>query len=64
MIIDYAYPTMMAEKALKEVHQAMLEKNPELALKKALEGIQLCTDVYVSIRLMEIENVGKAPARS
>ena len=26
-IVDYAYPTMMAEKALRDLHNAMLEKN-------------------------------------
>lgn len=26
-MIDYAYPTMMAEKALKDLHNAMLKKD-------------------------------------
>jgi hypothetical protein len=26
-IVDYAYPTMMAEKALRDLHNAMLDKD-------------------------------------
>lgn len=34
-IIDYAYPCMMAEKALKEVHQAMLSQDYDAAIEAA-----------------------------
>lgn len=35
-VIDYAYPTMMAEKALKNLHDAMLEQDYDEALRYAL----------------------------
>ena len=38
-MIDYAHPTMMAEKALKKLHDAMLERNYEQALEQALVAI-------------------------
>lgn len=34
-IVDYAHPCMMAEKALKELHEAMLMKKYDEALKHA-----------------------------
>ena len=37
-IVDYAMPTMKAEKALRELHEAFLAKKIELAKKKALEA--------------------------
>ena len=35
-IIDYAYPCMMAEKALKELHDAMLHRDFARAREAAL----------------------------
>ena len=37
-IRDYAMPTMKAEKALKELHNAFLARDMEVAKKKALEA--------------------------
>lgn len=34
-IIDYAYPCMMAERALHEVHKSMLKGDYETALEQA-----------------------------
>ena len=34
-MIDYAHPTMMAEKALKDLHSAMLDRRYEEAIDKA-----------------------------
>ena len=34
-IIDYAYPCMMAERALHEVHKSMLRGDYETALEEA-----------------------------
>lgn len=34
-IIDYAYPCMMAERALHEVHKSMLKGDFETALEQA-----------------------------
>ena len=39
MIVDYADPTMKAEKALKEMHWAMCENNFESALEYALTAM-------------------------
>ena len=38
-IVDYAHPCMMAEKALKELHEAMLLKKYDAALKHAEEAL-------------------------
>lgn len=37
-IRDYAMPTMKAERALKDLHEAFLAKDVELAKQKALEA--------------------------
>jgi hypothetical protein len=38
-IVDYAYPAMMAEKALKDMHNAMLGNKFEEAMEYALQAI-------------------------
>lgn len=38
-MIDYAYPTMMAERSLKDLHNAMLENRHDDALMAALNSI-------------------------
>lgn len=38
-IVDYAYPCMMAEKALKEVHNAMLRTDFEAAIEAAIQAL-------------------------
>lgn len=38
-IVDYAMPTMKAERALKDMHNAMLERNYDEALKQATFAI-------------------------
>lgn len=37
-IKDYAYPTMMAERALRKLHEAFLRKDLEEARKMAVEA--------------------------
>ena len=44
-VIDYAYPCMMAEKALREIHHLMLDKKCDLALTE-------CTKAFNSVALM------------
>lgn len=39
MLNDYAYPCMMAEKALKEVHRAMLANKYDEALLHTVETL-------------------------
>ncbi len=62
-MIDYAYPTMMAERALKELHEAMLDRRFEDARQAALRCMVECRIAYHSVRVMEEEYV-KASTRS
>lgn len=56
-MIDYAYPTMMAEKALKDLHEAVLDRRFEDARQAALRCMVECKIAYHSIRVMEEEYV-------
>jgi hypothetical protein len=38
MLKDYAYPTMKAERALKDLHDAVLNKDLEKALEKSKDA--------------------------
>jgi hypothetical protein len=38
-IVDYAYPCMMAENALKRAHDAMLEQDYDVAIGEAFIAI-------------------------
>lgn len=60
-IIDYAMPTMMAEKALKDMHNAVLERRYDEAKGYALEAVAQAKLAYHAI-CVEQENVRKAPA--
>jgi hypothetical protein len=48
-VIDYAYPTIMAEKALKALHDAMLEHNYDVALEHARMAQVECRLAYTAI---------------
>ena len=39
LMIDYAYPCMMAEKALKDLHNAMLEGKHEEATEAGMRAL-------------------------
>lgn len=39
VIVDYAYPCMMAEKALKQVHNAMLNKDFDTAVEAGIQAL-------------------------
>jgi hypothetical protein len=39
IVIDYAAPCMNAERALKDLHNAMLERNYEQAIEAALQAL-------------------------
>lgn len=52
-IVDYAYPTMMAEKALKEMHSAVLAQNYKLARQQASAAVQWTTEAYAALIVME-----------
>jgi hypothetical protein len=53
-VIDYAYPTMMAERSLKELHDAMLENRPDDALLAGLNAI-----VEVRLALVAIKDMAE-----
>ena len=38
-LVDYAYPMMMAQKALKDAHTAVLNKDFEGAIEQTMLGI-------------------------
>lgn len=50
VLIDYAHPCMMAEKALKDLHEAMLMKQYDEALEHALNAIVEIKLTYNAIR--------------
>lgn len=50
VVVDYAYPCMMAEKALKELHQAMLQGDTDAALEHALTAMAEAKLTYNAIR--------------
>ena len=49
-IIDYAWPCMCAEKALKQAHQAMLERDYVKAIENTNAAIDDCKAMLKSIR--------------
>lgn len=51
--VDYAYPTMMAEKALRALHDAALEKNWNEALQQALYTIKWATEAHAALKVMQ-----------
>lgn len=49
-IKDYAYPCMMAEKALKEVHRHMLSKQNDQALDECTKAITAIAELMAAIK--------------
>tara|TARA_R110000824_G_scaffold125257_1_gene284253 strand:+ start:645 stop:842 length:198 start_codon:yes stop_codon:yes gene_type:complete len=39
LMLDYAYPCMMAEKALKNAHESMLNRDFDAAMESALIAV-------------------------
>lgn len=54
-MIDYAYPCMMAEKALKDLHNAAIEGRLDDAKEHALEAITEARLVYQALQHMDQE---------
>jgi hypothetical protein len=52
-MIDYANPCMMAENALENAHQAMLEKDYDVAIGEALSAIAETKLMINSIKHMK-----------
>jgi hypothetical protein len=60
-MIDYAYPCMMAEKALKDLHNAMLERRYADAIEEGLRAVAEAKLTVAAIKLMrEQEKKAKA----
>ena len=55
-VVDYAYPTMMAEKCLKDVHSLFLERKFEDADRKASEASQWIVEIRWALRKTAKEN--------
>lgn len=54
--VDYAYPTMMAEKTLKALHDAALEKKWYEARGHAMQAIVWLTEAHTALRIMQQED--------
>lgn len=52
-IIDYAMPTMMAEKALKEMHEAALMRRYDKAIELALIAAVRCREAKHALEHMK-----------
>jgi hypothetical protein len=52
-VIDYSYPCMMAERALRDLHAAMLCNDHEEAMEHALTAMTEVKMAYNSIVLMK-----------
>lgn len=52
-VVDYAYPALKAEKSLKALHDAALEKNWNEALQQALYTIKWATEAHAALKVMQ-----------
>jgi predicted metal-dependent hydrolase len=55
-MIDYARPMMMAEKALKDAHNALLDRDTDVALGELMQAIVEVKLAINCIKLMEEKN--------
>lgn len=58
-IIDYARPTLLAERALRDLHNAVIERRYEEAKEHGLEAMKQTMFAYLAI-CEEQKNVRKA----
>lgn len=58
-VIDYAYPTMMAERALKDMHNAALERKWEKAQEHALEANSWIAKAIATLMVAELKESSK-----
>jgi len=54
-VIDYAMPTMMAERALRDLHNAALNREFDKAIEFALEAAVQCRMANAALRQMQKE---------
>lgn len=52
-IVDYARPCMMAEKALKEAHDAVLKNDFDGAIEQTLQAIVEARLMLVALQIMK-----------
>ena len=52
-IVDYAYPCMMAEKALRDAHNAVLERDLDEAIEQTIEALVQVRMMLVSLKHMK-----------
>lgn len=52
-IVDYAHPMMMAERHLKTAHEALLDKDADVALGELMQAIVETKLAMNCIKLME-----------
>jgi hypothetical protein len=52
-IVDYAYPCMMAEKALRDAHNAVLERDLDEAIEQTIEALVQTRMMLVSLKHMK-----------
>lgn len=58
-IVDYAYPTMMAEKCLRGVHEAFLDKKFEEADQMASEAAKWIVEIRWALRKSMLDGKAK-----
>lgn len=63
-MIDYAYPCMMAENALKDLHNAAIEGRLDDAIEHALAALTEVRLTYQALRHMKsgVSHFSNAPA--
>lgn len=52
-IVDYAYPCMMAEKALRDAHEAVLENDLDAAIEQTTQAIVEARLMLHSLQIMK-----------
>lgn len=58
MIDDYAYPAMMAEKALKELHFGIIDNEREKAKEAARELLDRSIELYLWVNVWDAQKQG------
>ena len=52
-VVDYAYPAIMAERALKRVHDAALDKDFDLAMDEAVNAMAQMRKLHNALWFMQ-----------
>lgn len=56
MLKDYAFPTMQAERCLKEIHDAVLSKKWEKAQEKSKEVVKWVWEIQEALHEMRMKD--------